>query len=878
MNGLYTQMKFYFCLGCALLIVSFQNRVMAQCLSGNCYAFATISSTQICRGQSITLESEGGSAALFNNFNGQIIGSGWQTNNINVLFTNPCGPNGVDGTPYLWFGNTSGAGQRNLTTVDFNLTGGGNVSFDLRFSIQGQASPCEGPDENDEGVYFQYSTNAGATWTTIFYFDPDINNVSGGAASPYATWAAYSYPIPAAAQTPCTRFRWNQEVVSGATFDHWGLDNIFIGGPPPNPGSVVFQWLDGVPAGPNRIETPTSSTNYVLMYGNSADTCYDTVSVTVFDVPVASISATPLQACLGAPIQFNASGSSSLTPINNYKWIFNNSGVVNQTTTVPTTSFQYPVVGNFNAGVIVTSGICSDTAFVPVSVTNPPSISFTFPTPVCTDALFILNASATTVAAPLTISTYSWDIGNDGTVDITSNLPTAQASISQPGTTPIKLTVTSSAGCSASATQNMVVYDVPNADFSFNDACIGATTQFANTSTGTATQWSWNFDGLQTSLQQSPGFIFPGAGNYTVTLIANNGNVCYDTVSYTFEIKNTVNADFSFNAPCTLTGIFQDNSSVPPSSEGVINSWNWSFGNGNTATAQNPTHVYGGNGIYPVTLITGTDRGCLDTVTFQVPRYAVPIAAFSAAPVCFGDVTQFANTSSVSSGNVVTNLWSFGDGSESDQFSPSYSYDADGFFDVTLIVITENGCADTIETSYQVYPQPVANYSADPEGFTDMLSPEVQFTDLSTNTDNWFWTFGTSGSSTDQNPLFSFPSSGSYDVTLVAGNQYGCKATYTQSYEVLPAYNFYVPSAFTPDDEDDFNPVFRVYHTGLKELFFTLYNRWGEEIFTTRDPDFIWDGTFRGKKASEGIYSYRAWVRDLEGKQYDYTGQVLLMY
>jgi gliding motility-associated-like protein len=227
---------------------------------------------------------------------------------------------------------------------------------------------------------------------------------------------------------------------------------------------------------------------------------------------------------------------------------------------------------------------------------------------------------------------------------------------------------------------------------------------------------------------------------------------------------------------------------------------------------------------------------------------------------------------------VVANQWSFGDGSESDQFSPSYSYDADGFFDVTLIVITENGCADTIETSYQVYPQPVANYSADPEGFTDMLSPEVQFTDLSTNTDNWFWTFGTSGSSTDQNPLFSFPSSGSYDVTLVAGNQYGCKATYTQSYEVLPAYNFYVPSAFTPDDEDDFNPVFRVYHTGLKELFFTLYNRWGEEIFTTRDPDFIWDGTFRGKKASEGIYSYRAWVRDLEGKQYDYTGQVLLMY
>ncbi len=862
----------------AALFASSLREANGQCLSGNCYAFATASAVQICAGQQVTLTSEGGSAALFNNFNNQSVGTGWATNNINVMFNNPCGLNGTDGTPYLWFGNTSGAGQRSLTTVDFNMTGGGSISFDLRFAIQGQASPCEGPDLNDEGVYFQYSNNAGGTWTTIFYFNPNINNSGGSAASPYTQWANYSFPIPAAAQTPCTRFRWNQEVVSGTTFDHWGIDNVFIGGPPPDPTSVVFQWTDGVPGGPNRVVTPQATTDYILMYGNSADTCYDTVTVVVFDVPVADLSVSPVQACLGTPIQFDASGSSSSTPIANYKWIFNNSGVVNQTTTVPTTTFQYPVTGTFNTAVIVTSGICSDTMFVPVTVTNPPTVSFTFPSPVCTNQEFTLNASASAVAAPVTIVSYDWDFGNDGTVEISTTDPISQTSLAQAGNIPIKLTVTSSAGCATSAVQNINVFEIPNADFTFNDACIGATTQFTNTSSGTVTQWNWDFAGLQTSLQQSPTYVFPGAGNYTVTLIANNGNVCYDTVSYTFEIKNTVNADFSFNDPCTLIGTFQDLSSIPPTSEGVITTWNWSFGNGNSSQAQSPTHEYGGNGIYPVTLIVGTDRGCLDTVTYQVPRYAIPIAGFSAAPVCFGQVTQFANTSSVSSGNIVSQFWDLGDGSNSQQFAPSYSYDADGFYNVTLIVVTENGCADTITSSYQVYPQPIPNFEADPAGFTDMLSPDVQFTDLSVNTNNWFWTFGTVGSATDQNPLFSFPASGSYDVTLVAGNEYGCKASMTQSYEVLPAYNFYVPMAFTPDDEDTFNRYFRVYHTGVKELFFTIYNRWGEEILTTRDPDFFWDGSFRGKKAQQGIYSYRAWVRDMEGKHHDYTGYIFLLY
>jgi hypothetical protein len=130
---------------------------------------------------------------------------------------------------------TSTAFPRLLETVDFNMIGGGIISFDLDMAIQGQAAPCEGPDLSIEGVYLDFSTDAGATWINIFYFNPVPLN------GPYVNWANYSFPIPPEAQTPCTRFRWYQGGTSGNNFDNWGLDNIVIGNQLPT-GSVSLFW------------------------------------------------------------------------------------------------------------------------------------------------------------------------------------------------------------------------------------------------------------------------------------------------------------------------------------------------------------------------------------------------------------------------------------------------------------------------------------------------------------------------------------------------------------------------------------------------------------------------------------------------------------
>src|SRR5690606_17302239 len=98
---------------------------------------------------------------------------------------------------------------------------------------------------------------------------------------------------------------------------------------------------------------------------------------------------------------------------------------------------------------------------------------------------------------------------------------------------------------------------------------------------------------------------------------------------------------------------------------------------------------------------------------------------------------------------------------------------------------------------------------------------------------------------------------GLYTVTLVASNQQGCTDTLVRN-EYVEVYEkpvFYIPNAFSlnADGENDF---FRVYGKGFKEFYLQVFNRWGQMVFETDNPDFSWDGTANGKAAEEGVYVY----------------------
>lgn len=184
-------------------------------------------------------------------------------------FSQPCGVNST-GTNYYW-ASTAGVTPQ-IATPNFDVSCGGYLRFEMKYSIQGQSVPCEGPDLAHEGVSVQYSLNNGATWIDIIYYSPGgfslpanpgtTNSVASGPTA-YTNWTTFTVPLPAGAQSASTKFRWIQSSSSGSTNDNWGLDNIFINAGPCN--SAVINWTSGLQDSTSFWAVPTSDTTFIAM-------------------------------------------------------------------------------------------------------------------------------------------------------------------------------------------------------------------------------------------------------------------------------------------------------------------------------------------------------------------------------------------------------------------------------------------------------------------------------------------------------------------------------------------------------------------------------------------------------------------------------------
>jgi gliding motility-associated-like protein len=270
-------MKFTQLFAGLLIAIGFHQKLTAQC-TVQAIAQDTIVP---CNGSTtLSVIGSGTSVLAFGeSFNaGQPIG--WDFSQVVTIANNTCGVPSLDGSDFMWMGNQSVA-PRVMTTVALDVSSGGTVCFEMRYAIQSQPSPCEGPDFANEGVYLQYSTDNGATWNTMNYWSPN-----GGNDPSLTSWNQYCENIPIGAQTSSTKFRWTQLAVSGAPYDHWGLDNISISASIPN---YTISWLHdnysyptGVYTGNNPTPvSPTGTTSYIVMMTDSTNICYDTITLTI---------------------------------------------------------------------------------------------------------------------------------------------------------------------------------------------------------------------------------------------------------------------------------------------------------------------------------------------------------------------------------------------------------------------------------------------------------------------------------------------------------------------------------------------------------------------------------------------------------------------
>jgi len=230
-------------------------------------------------------------------------------------------------------------------------------------------------------------------------------------------------------------------------------------------------------------------------------------------------------------------------------------------------------------------------------------------------------------------------------------------------------------------------------------------------------------------------------------------------------------------------------------SAGNPDSWMWDFGDGATSQEQNPVHLYPSQGEYLVSLTIGSDS-CSSTVQQLVyvgdsTGYGDCQAMFFAYPQG-GDsldflTMQFIDMSLGANGMPPANwTWDFGDGTHSNEQNPVHTYAHEGTYNVCLTISDSAGnCEDTFCSGVEVigwgsgcnamfffYPYDSVN-----TGLT------YQFEDGSNgNPDSWYWDFGDGASSTEQNPVHTFSTTGEYQVCLTISNsQDSCTSSFCQT-------------------------------------------------------------------------------------------------
>ncbi|HED66138.1 MAG TPA: PKD domain-containing protein, partial [Planctomycetes bacterium] len=339
------------------------------------------------------------------------------------------------------------------------------------------------------------------------------------------------------------------------------------------------------------------------------------------------------------------------------------------------------------------------------------------------------------------------------------------------GTYTVSLTVTGPGG-SDTATQvgYITVSDAPPVANFTGTPTSGAAplaVNFTDSSTGTVTSWAWDFGDATTSTLQNPSHTYSSVGTYTVSLTVT-GPGGSDTLTRTgyitvSDVPPTANFSGSPTAGAAPLAVnFTD------SSTGSVTSWSWDFGDGATSTVQNPSHTYTAVGTYSVTLTVSGPAGS-DTLTrtnYISVGEPAPVAGFTGTPTS-GVAPLAVNFTDSSTGSITSWAWDFGDGGTSTQQNPSYTYNAAGTYTVSLTVTGPGGSDTLTRTGYISVsePAPVANFSANP--VTGVAPLAVNFTDSSTGSvTSWAWDFGDGGTSTQQNPSYTYSAAGTYTVSL----------------------------------------------------------------------------------------------------------------
>lgn len=626
------------------------------------------------------------------------------------------------------------------------------------------------------------------------------------------------------------------------------------------------------------------TTYYISLIATSPYGCRDTArgSMTVLPYPIPRFTIDDGDGCAPHTVRF----TNNSVNVRNYFWNFGDgysSTLTNPNHTFINTGIRDTV---YKVTLYTYSLDCVDTMTTLINVYKP-SVSFfrTDRQDACDAGYFDFNEF--TENAP----NLMWNFGDGTTSNMRNQTHLFPTSPYRDTSFTVKLYSYSARGCTDSFSRVVTLpqrLQMGMKDTSYQ-VCAPGAVRFTNFTRGAKT-FIWDFGDQGGSSQYSPTYMYQRAGVYGYKLYAFDANGCMDSVISIGRVRVDVSpkAAFAYTPPKPRMPIDNRVYFKDLSTSGIPITYQWDFddpaGNPPTSTLQNPTHDFSDSGNFRIRLVVD-NGGCTDTAWEIVrvePPFPQPEWIVDRDSGCPPFTVRFTNQSQ----NANRYIWFFGDGSRSEEKDPVHVYKWSGYYDVTLIAKGPGGEGVTEKRYHlKVLNRPYTYFQLAP---SVLYLPQANLItkNLTTGSVAYQWDVFKSangqnvGNSTRVEPYFTLPDTGYYDVRLISVSNQGCYDT-LQLPDVVyvnPRGFVYIPDAFTPN-RDDRNDAFKPVGLNLQKDFYTfqIFNRWGQLIFESNDPEKGWDGTFNGQLCQSGVYVYKLQAKFYNGDNANYDGIVHLM-
>lgn len=758
-----------------------------------------------------------------------------------------------------------------------------------------------------------------ASGADIYFWNPSIQNNS-----PFQVFQSTNFEVEGIASNGCSTV----DMVSVFVYETPTLlvtDTLKVcpGGLialEANGSAATYIWSNQIPNG-NSFE-PLSS-GYIEVTGTSANGCTITDSVYVFIQPILegtiSQNVVVCQNAASPIVEFTS--NNGISPYT-FMYTINNGPVQTIVSNLNTTSINVsttqPGIYNYTLTGLVDSNPlqCNQALNLTTTVTvNPiPTASLSGGATLCQgDVEPNLVFVGSLGSSPYSF-TYSLNNGSPQTIISTNDTATIDVSTQFPGTfvyTLLNVSDASSSQCGQvlSETETIIINTLPEANITGGGVvCLGSTApEIIFTGSNGIEPYTFyymiNNGPIQSVVSNSnQGVIYPpsnNAGSWIYTLLSvTDGSVQSCSQNQAGSSIITVNS----LPEATISG---DNTvCVNENSPDVV------------MTGFNGTPPYNfvysiNNGLpQTITSTNGLNNASISIGTSQAGNYVVELLSVfdSSNPSCNQTIDSYVTINvnpipeiivsesvsgcSILNGNIEISTttpaaycnWQISNGmSGFDCNEISFEIENPGCYDLNISTQDINGCASSLflPDYICVYPNPIASFNT-LDNNLHSYSTNAVFVNQSEGASSYWWDFGDGENSTEVNPEHHFVDDigGKYRITLVAMNEFNCVDTAYDFITISEDLIFYVPNAFTPDG-DNFNQEFKpVFSSGYDpyDYLLSIYNRWGELIFESKDVEFGWDGKYNFDLSQDGVYTWKIEVGSRSnGKMNRYVGHFTLL-